>query len=68
MKKLFVLGALGIFALSSCKKDYTCECTSTGYSQSYKYEGYKKKDAVETCDKQEETFKAIYPNIVCNLK
>lgn len=68
MKKLFVLGALGVFALSSCKKDYTCECTTTGFTQAFEYKGVKKKDANETCDAQEATYKALYPNIVCNLK
>lgn len=29
MKKAIFIGALGVFALASCKKDYTCECTSS---------------------------------------
>lgn len=30
MKKLVLLGAVGfLFAFSACKKEYTCECTST---------------------------------------
>jgi hypothetical protein len=30
MKKVFVFGALtlAVFSISSCKKDYTCSCTS----------------------------------------
>ena len=32
MKKALLIGSLGMFgviALASCKKDYTCECTSS---------------------------------------
>jgi hypothetical protein len=29
MKKIFLVGALAFLGLTSCKKDYTCECTST---------------------------------------
>lgn len=68
MKKLFVLSALSVFALSSCKKDYTCECTSIGFNQPFKYEDYKKKDAVETCEAQEKALKALHSDVVCNLK
>ena len=28
MKKVLLLGAFAIIGLASCKKDYTCECTS----------------------------------------
>lgn len=37
MKKALLIGSLGVFgviALASCKKDYTCECTSTSGSSS----------------------------------
>ncbi len=29
MKKFIAIAALGVLTLASCKKDYTCECTST---------------------------------------
>jgi hypothetical protein len=29
MKKLILPALLGVVMLASCKKDYTCECTST---------------------------------------
>lgn len=28
MKKLILLPIIGVFAFASCKKDYTCTCTS----------------------------------------
>ncbi|MFN5182985.1 MAG: hypothetical protein ACK5D5_08165 [Bacteroidota bacterium] len=38
MKKITILG-IGLFtlALISCKKDYTCECTTTQSGGSYTY-------------------------------
>jgi hypothetical protein len=29
MKKILAITALGVLSLTSCKKDYTCECTTT---------------------------------------
>lgn len=29
MKKFIAIAALGVLTLASCKKDYTCECTTT---------------------------------------
>lgn len=53
MKKVIGVAAfavLGMVALSSCKKDYTCECTSSGGdSTSIVYEDIKKKDAESAC-------------------
>ena len=30
MKKVILVASLGMFALTACKKDYTCECTVSG--------------------------------------
>ena len=54
MKKvLFSALVLGAMTLVSCKKDYTCECTSTNGSSSstvsYTFNATKK-DAKEACD------------------
>ena len=56
MKK-FILPALflGAIAFTSCKKDYTCDCTYTwsdGTTQTYTYEypKSKKKDAEASCE------------------
>ncbi len=35
MKKIIFLGAFALLALASCKKDYTCKCTSTDGSNTY---------------------------------
>ncbi len=48
MKKVIYLGfAIGIFALSSCKKDRTCQCSD---DYSYTIENQTKKKAKEICE------------------
>ncbi len=32
MKKIIVVASIGLFSLTACKKDYTCECTTTSTS------------------------------------
>lgn len=52
MKKVIGIAAfavLGMVALSSCKKDYTCECTVGGSTSSTVYEDIKKSDAEDAC-------------------
>lgn len=34
MKKIIAIAALGVFTLASCKKEYTCECTTSGFGVS----------------------------------
>lgn len=59
MKKVIYVGAflfLGSMALTSCKKDYTCDCTykiaGMDAEQSYSFDikDAKKKDAEDACD------------------
>lgn len=62
MKKLTLL-AIAVMAIcfASCKKDYTCECTSTingvAYSSSSSNTGkMKKKDADSKCNEGDKTY------------
>lgn len=54
MKKVLLVAVAGMFVLASCKKDYTCECTTTldGKSTTTPVEmkDTKKKDAEKACD------------------
>lgn len=53
MKKFIAFFAMVAFAASvtSCKKDYTCECTDDdGETFKYEYKKVSKKDAEEACD------------------
>ncbi len=70
MKKIIVFGAfavLGVVALSSCKKDYTCTCTINGSSASTTYKDVKKKDAEASCESLETTSKILDPGASCSI-
>ena len=50
MKKLFILSCIaGLFTFSSCKKDYTCTCTSPGNVQVIVIPGVSKDQATTIC-------------------
>ena len=71
MKKVIYVGAflfLGAMALTSCKKDYTCDCRVAGNTvQEIPFNDYKKKDAEDGCKKAEETY-SNFGDITCTLK
>jgi hypothetical protein len=51
MKKVMMIAIVGgAFALTSCKKDYSCECTSGGSTYTLTIADAKKKDAENACD------------------
>ncbi len=50
MKKgLLLVGALVAFTFASCKKDYTCTCTTSGTTYTYVMTESKKKAAEAVC-------------------
>jgi len=73
MRKVLIgIFAVGALALTSCKKDYTCDCTitqstddgagtvtSTTSEVATALNGYKKKDAEEACTNLDETSATI---------
>lgn len=54
MKKVLVLSAVAMIALASCKKDYTCECTTEFNGQTAtstaEIKDAKKSDAEDACN------------------
>lgn len=54
MKKLVLaVAALGLISLTSCKKEYTCSCTTTGLGTVEGKTGkMTKKDAKAACEKE----------------
>ncbi len=56
MKKVLFVAAIAAFAFgaTSCKKDYTCECSTTvngeTFTTSAEYKDVKKKDAEDSCE------------------
>lgn len=50
MKKIVAIAVLGVFVLASCKKDYTCTCTSGGTTYEYTMTESKKAAAAAVCE------------------
>ena len=53
MKKFILLAVVATFGLVSCKKDYTCSCTTTGTGGSVTQDviiNGKKNDAKDACE------------------
>ena len=60
MKNLFILTVFAIVALTSCEKDYTCEC-KLYYDGVYDSSASltikdTKKNAIKECDKNDESY------------
>jgi hypothetical protein len=70
MKKALLVAVVAGFAMTSCKKDYTCACTNVPVLGTINIEipKAKKKDAQATCDQAETTYKVGDPNASCELK
>ena len=70
MKKVALLAAVvGMFSMTSCKKDYTCECSGDSeYTSNVEIKKAKKKDAEATCDAAETSYKMIDDAASCSLK
>jgi hypothetical protein len=57
MKKItFVIAAVGLISMTSCKKDYTCTCTDGTDTEKFEFKDAKKKDAKNACD----TWNSLY--------
>jgi hypothetical protein len=63
---IIALALFTVASFSSCKKDYTCECSGDGESFKYEYPKMKKKDAQEACDLQGKFWNS--DDIKCELK
>lgn len=50
MKKILLLGSLGLIVFASCKKDYTCTCKANGVSYSTTTINDTKKNAESKCN------------------
>lgn len=69
MLKVVAIAVVGLVALSSCKKDYTCECTTgeeTAVVTTSKIENKTLKDAKTACENGSGTFAGI--TRTCKLK
>lgn len=75
MKKVLFVAALGMtFAMVSCKKDYTCECTTSvtgvGTSSASTTINDTKKNAEAACDEGDATTSVggVSSTVECTLK
>ncbi len=72
MKKILLLSGLAILVLASCKKDYTCSCSSTTVNLSLGNEVFNdtKENAEALCEAREITLQSASEtaNISCELK
>ncbi len=67
MKKVILFGGLTLLTLASCKKDWTCECTSSaGGSSSTTIADKTKSDAKADCDGGDGS--ALGITVDCELK
>lgn len=69
MLKVVAIAVVGLVALSSCKKDYTCECTTgeeTAIVTTSKIENKTLKDAKTACENGSGTFAGI--TRTCKIK
>ena len=76
MKNLFILTVFALIALTSCKKDYTCECT--GYVDGVEVAGSSasatindtKSKAADACDEGDdsEELLGIEYSVDCEIK
>ena len=55
MKKVILVASLGMFALTACKKDYTCECTALTVVTETTTINDTEKKATETCEAKSST-------------
>jgi hypothetical protein len=69
MKKIILLSGLTLLTLASCKKDWTCTCTSTSslgtFSSSATIADMKKSDAKAECDSGDATASGV--TVDCEL-
>tara|TARA_B100000676_G_C17595940_1_gene589510 strand:- start:147 stop:368 length:222 start_codon:yes stop_codon:yes gene_type:complete len=56
---LLFTGLLFIIGMTSCKKEYTCTCTSSGSETTETFAVMSKKDAKEACKEDEDAWKAL---------
>ena len=50
MKKVLFMAAVAAFTMTSCKKDFTCECTDGTVSLTYTFLESKKSAAAALCE------------------
>lgn len=69
MKKLFTLAlVIGAFSMTSCKKDWTCECKENGTVDFTYTQKSTKAKAKTWCEAWNTSYKVAAPSGSCSLK
>lgn len=69
MKKVMFIGVVGMVLLSSCKKDWTCICTSGSTSAvAENYSNLSKKDAEKECADVQALANSFGGNVSCDIE
>ncbi len=64
----YIIAIFVIASLGSCKKEYTCQCTSAvGFSQTFNYK-IKKDDATKKCDAMNANYQSRPDSTTCQLE
>lgn len=69
MKTVGLILFTGMMILSSCKKDWSCNCTNgNGAVPIESYSGLTKKDAQSKCDNVQKDFQEFNANLTCEIE
>lgn len=70
MKKAFLLSAVVLMALSSCRKDRTCTCTDSNGTTlgTATYINVKKSEAKTFCSANQTQYQATDPGASCTVR
>lgn len=69
MKNVLGIAILGMCLFSSCKKDWSCNCTSGGVTNPVEsYSGFTKKEAQVKCDDVQKDFQEYDSSLTCEVE
>lgn len=70
MKKLFVILGVGILTISSCKKDWNCECTvNESVVSNNPIKDKSKKEAISECNREVTLYEdSVSVSVSCAIK
>ncbi len=66
--KIFALASFAVAVLASCKKDYTCNCTVSGFTAvAETYTSVSKSDAESKCSDFEADAQEDFAGVTCSI-
>ena len=72
MKKVLFVAAVAVLGLTSCKKNWNCECKVTvsnvSTTQTSAINGATKKNATDACNTVQASYNTVYSTGTCELK